>query len=106
MTEAYIYDAVRTPRGKGKSDGSLHEITPVNLAAQVLEAVRDRNNIDSAEVEDIAFGCSQPFLWLWSRSLQYRGCKSHGRRMRHGHWRRCRAHVTRPNGQRRRRDGN
>ena len=48
MTEAYIYDAVRTPRGKGKSDGSLHEITPVNLAAQVLESVRDRNNIDSA----------------------------------------------------------
>ena len=60
MTEAYIYDAVRTPRGKGKSDGSLHEITPVNLAAQVLEAVRDRNNIDSAEIEDIAFGCVSP----------------------------------------------
>ena len=48
MTEAYIYDAVRTPRGKGKSDGSLHEVTPVDLAAQVLAAVRDRNNIDSA----------------------------------------------------------
>lgn len=60
MTEAYIYDAVRTPRGKGKSDGSLHEVTPVDLAAQVLEAVRDRNNIDSAEIEDIAFGCVSP----------------------------------------------
>ena len=60
MTEAYIYDAVRTPRGKGKSDGSLHEITPVSLGAQVLEAVRDRNNIDSAEIEDIAFGCVSP----------------------------------------------
>ena len=60
MTEAYIYDAVRTPRGKGKSDGSLHEVTPVSLATQVLEAVRDRNGIDSAEVEDVAFGCVSP----------------------------------------------
>ena len=60
MTEAYIYDAVRTPRGKGKSDGSLHEITPVDLAAQVLAAVRDRNNIDSAEIEDVAMGCVSP----------------------------------------------
>jgi acetyl-CoA C-acetyltransferase len=60
MTEAYIYDAVRTPRGKGKSDGSLHEITPVHLAAQVLEVVRDRNNLDSAEIEDIALGCVSP----------------------------------------------
>jgi len=61
MTEAYIYDAVRTPRGKGKSDGSLHEITPVDLAAQVLAAVRDRNNIDSAEIEDVAMGCVSRF---------------------------------------------
>lgn len=60
MTEAYIYDAVRTPRGKGKSDGSLHEITPVQLATQVLEAVRDRNGIDAAEIEDVAFGCVSP----------------------------------------------
>ena len=60
MTEAYIYDAVRTPRGKGKADGSLHEITPVQLATQVLEAVRDRNGIDAAEIEDVAFGCVSP----------------------------------------------
>ena len=60
MTEAYIYDAVRTPRGKGKSDGSLHEITPVQLASQVLEALRDRNGIDAAEIEDVAFGCVSP----------------------------------------------
>lgn len=60
MTEAYIYDAVRTPRGKGKSDGSLHEITPVQLATQVLEAVRDRNEIDAGEIEDVAFGCVSP----------------------------------------------
>ncbi len=60
MTEAYIYDAVRTPRGKGKADGSLHEITPVQLATQVLEAVRDRNEIDAGEIEDVAFGCVSP----------------------------------------------
>lgn len=60
MTEAYIYDAVRTPRGKGKSDGSLHEITALNLSVQVLQALRDRNNIDSAEIEDVALGCVSP----------------------------------------------
>ncbi len=60
MTDAYIYDAVRTPRGKGKSDGSLHEITPVSLATQVLEAVRDRNEIDTAEIDDVAMGCVSP----------------------------------------------
>ena len=60
MTEAYVYDAVRTPRGKGKTDGSLHEITPVSLATQVLEAVRDRNEIDAGEIEDVAFGCVSP----------------------------------------------
>lgn len=60
MTEAYIYDAVRTPRGKGKSDGSLHEVAPVQLATQVLSAIRDRSEIDSAEIEDVAFGCVSP----------------------------------------------
>ena len=60
MTEAYVYDAVRTPRGKGKADGSLHEITPVALATQVLEAVRDRNEMDAGAVEDVAFGCVSP----------------------------------------------
>ncbi len=60
MTEAYIYDAVRTPRGKGKKDGSLHEITPVNLATQVLDSLRTRNNIAPEVVEDIAMGCVSP----------------------------------------------
>lgn len=60
MTEAYIYDAVRTPRGKGKSDGTLHEITPVQLAAQTLMAIRDRNELDTALVDDVAFGCVSP----------------------------------------------
>ncbi|MGV6800957.1 MAG: acetyl-CoA C-acetyltransferase [bacterium] len=60
MTDAYIFDAVRTPRGKGKPDGALHEITALQLATQVLEAVRDRNEIDSSEIEDVAFGCVSP----------------------------------------------
>lgn len=58
--EAYIYDAVRTPRGRGKADGSLHEITPVQLASQMLEAVRDRNAIDTADVDDVIMGCVTP----------------------------------------------
>ena len=60
MTEAYVYDCVRTPRGKGKADGALHEITPVALSTQVLEAVRDRNEMDAGLVEDVAFGCVSP----------------------------------------------
>ncbi len=60
MTEAYVYDAVRTPRGKGKADGSLHEISPIALATQVLEGVRDRNEMDAGLVDDVAFGCVSP----------------------------------------------
>ncbi|GAB4521523.1 MAG: acetyl-CoA C-acetyltransferase [Amphiplicatus sp.] len=60
MTDAFIYDAVRTPRGKGKPDGSLHEITPVELATQALQAVRDRNGLDTAQVDDVALGCVSP----------------------------------------------
>src|SRR3990167_1286497 len=60
MTDALVFDAVRTPRGKGKSDGSLHEITPIQLATQVLEAVRDRNKLDTANVDDVAMGCVSP----------------------------------------------
>jgi acetyl-CoA C-acetyltransferase len=60
MTEAYIYDAVRTPRGKGKKDGKLHEITPIQLATQVLAAVRDRTGIDTADVDDVVLGCVAP----------------------------------------------
>lgn len=60
MTEAYIYDTVRSPRGKGRSDGALHEITPLDLAAQVLASVRDRNGLAPDAVEDIAFGCVSP----------------------------------------------
>jgi len=60
MAEAYIYDAVRTPRGKGRKDGKLHEITPIQLATQVLEAIRDRTGIDTADVDDVVLGCVAP----------------------------------------------
>ncbi|MCG8441233.1 MAG: acetyl-CoA C-acetyltransferase [Caulobacterales bacterium] len=60
MTDAYIYDAVRTPRGRGKKDGSLHEITGLQLATQVLEAVRDRNELDTGVVDDVVLGCVSP----------------------------------------------
>jgi acetyl-CoA C-acetyltransferase len=60
MADAYIFDAVRTPRGKGKKDGSLHEITALSLASQVLEALRDRNNLDTAKVDDVVLGCVSP----------------------------------------------
>jgi len=59
MTKAYIYDAVRTPRGK-KKDGALHEITALQLASQMLAAVRDRNELDTARVDDVVLGCVSP----------------------------------------------
>jgi acetyl-CoA C-acetyltransferase len=60
MAEAFIYDAVRTPRGKGKKNGSLHEITALSLASQVLENIRDRNNLDTSRVDDVVLGCVAP----------------------------------------------
>lgn len=60
MAEAYIYDAVRTPRGKGKASGSLHEVTSLSLATQALQAVRDRNNLDTSKVDDVVLGCVSP----------------------------------------------
>ena len=60
MGEAYIYDAVRTPRGKGKKSGSLHEITALDLATQPLRAIRDRNNLDTSNVDDVVLGCVSP----------------------------------------------
>ncbi|MEL6118217.1 MAG: acetyl-CoA C-acetyltransferase [Pseudomonadota bacterium] len=56
MTEAYIYDAVRTPRGKGRKDGSLHEVTAARLSANVLNAIKDRNGLEGHAVEDVIWG--------------------------------------------------
>jgi len=60
MPEAFIYDHVRSPRGRGKADGSLHEVTALYLAAQTLAAVKDRNELDSALVDDVVLGCVDP----------------------------------------------
>jgi acetyl-CoA C-acetyltransferase len=60
MAEAYIYDAVRTPRGKGKKDGSLHEITALSLSVQVLNALKERNDLDTSKVDDVILGCVAP----------------------------------------------
>jgi len=60
MTEAFIYDAVRTPRGRGKKDGSLHEVTTLNLATQVLKGIKDRNKLDPAMVDDVVMGLVDP----------------------------------------------
>jgi len=57
MTEAYIYDHVRTPRGKGRPDGKLHEISAVSLVSQTLHALRDRNALDTTQVEEVVLGC-------------------------------------------------
>lgn len=60
MADAYIYDTARTPRGRGKSTGTLHEITSLSLSAQVLAALRDRNNLDTSLVDDVIWGCVTP----------------------------------------------
>lgn len=57
---AYIYDHVRSPRGKGKKDGSLHQITALDLSAQVLSSLAERNNLDTALVDDVSWGCVTP----------------------------------------------
>ena len=60
MADAFIYDHVRTPRGRGKKDGALHTVTTVNLAAQALRAVTERNGLDPATVGDVILGCVDP----------------------------------------------
>ncbi len=60
MTDAYIYDHVRTPRGKGRASGALHSITPIELASTALRAIRDRNELDTRNVEDVMLGCVAP----------------------------------------------
>jgi acetyl-CoA C-acetyltransferase len=60
MPDAFIYDHVRTPRGRGKADGALHEVTALNLAAQALGAVRERNQLDTGLVDDVVLGCVDP----------------------------------------------
>jgi acetyl-CoA C-acetyltransferase len=60
MTDAFIFDHVRTPRGRGRPDGSLHEISSVQLTAQVLRALAERNQLDTSLIDDVIMGCAQP----------------------------------------------
>ena len=60
MTEVYIFDAVRTPRGKGKKDGSLHQATPIWLLRTLLQALQQRNRLDTSLVDDVVLGCVTP----------------------------------------------
>ena len=60
MAECFIFDAVRSPRGRGKKDGSLHEVTSLELATQSLQAIRDRNTLETAELDDVIMGCVDP----------------------------------------------
>jgi acetyl-CoA C-acetyltransferase len=60
MPDAFIFDAVRTPRGRGKADGSLHEVTALSLAAQALGAIKDRHDFDPGVVDDVVMGCVDP----------------------------------------------
>jgi acetyl-CoA C-acetyltransferase len=60
MTEAFIFDALRTPRGKGKQGGALNQTTPIYLAATVLRALRERNGLDTSKVDDVVLGCVEP----------------------------------------------
>src|SRR6516165_6784022 len=60
MPDAFICDHVRTPRGRGKADGALHEVTALNLATQTLAAVKERNRLDPALVDDVVLGCVDP----------------------------------------------
>src|SRR5277367_6978710 len=60
MTDAFIYDHVRTPRGRGKADGALHEVTALNLATQALATLRERNRLDPSLVDDVVLGCVDP----------------------------------------------
>ena len=60
MVEAFIYDAVRTPRGRGKADGSLHEVSSLGLAVTVLKALKARNCFSGPEIDDVILGCVDP----------------------------------------------
>ena len=60
MTQALIFDALRTPRGKGKADGALHSVKPVNLVAGLLNALQERSSLDTSQVDDVVLGCVTP----------------------------------------------
>ena len=60
MPDAFIYDHVRTPRGRGKADGALHEVTALNLATQALATLKERSALDPTLIDDVVLGCVDP----------------------------------------------
>lgn len=62
MTDAYIFDAVRTPRGRGKKDGALHTVTPVNLISGLLRDLQTRQQLDTSQLDDLVLGCVEPVM--------------------------------------------
>ena len=61
MTEAFVYDAIRTPRGKGKKDGALHEVKPVSLVVGLMKELQSRHpSLDMNRVDDVVLGCVDP----------------------------------------------
>ncbi len=60
MIDCFIYDAIRTPRGKGKKNGTLHEVTALDLATQVLNNIKNRNSLDTSDIDDVVLGCVSP----------------------------------------------
>jgi acetyl-CoA C-acetyltransferase len=60
MTEAYIFDAIRTPRGKGKKTGSLHEVRPIELLSTLLVALQEKNDLDTSQIDDCLIGVNSP----------------------------------------------
>ncbi|MCH2039175.1 MAG: acetyl-CoA C-acetyltransferase [Saccharospirillaceae bacterium] len=62
MSEAYIYDAVRTPRGRGKADGSLHPVTPIKLMSGLLKGLQQRHDLDTSLIDDVVLGCVEPVM--------------------------------------------
>src|ERR1700746_4143618 len=76
MAEAYIYDHVRTPRGRGKVDGSLHEVTALALAAVPLKTLKDRNNLAEDSVDDVVLGVVDPVGEAGSDIARFAALKS------------------------------
>src|SRR5262245_14337700 len=60
MPDCFIFDHVRTPRGKGRPDGARHTVAPVEWGAHVLRAIRDRNSLDTTRIDDVVMGCVDP----------------------------------------------
>ncbi|MCB0161713.1 MAG: acetyl-CoA C-acyltransferase, partial [Caldilineaceae bacterium] len=60
MTDAYIFDAVRTPRGKGRPSGALHDVKPVDLVAGLMRTLQARHELDTARIDDVILGCVTP----------------------------------------------